>query len=44
MARGLVKLAGEGFDEEDERRSRDTANRILTVLIATLNRAFQDGW
>ena len=40
---GLVKLSGDEFDEEDERRSRDTANRIRTVLIAALNRAFQDG-
>ncbi len=40
---GLVKLAGDEFDDEDERRSRDTANRILTVLKAALNRAFEDG-
>jgi integrase len=40
---GLVKLAGDQFDDEDERRSRDTANRILTVLKAALNRAFEDG-
>lgn len=40
---GLVKLAGDDVDEEDERRSRDTANRILTVLKAALNRAFADG-
>jgi integrase len=40
---GLVKLAGDEFDEDDERRSRDTANRILTVLKAALNRVFEDG-
>jgi integrase len=40
---GLVKLAGDNFDEEDERRSRDTANRIFAVFKAALNRAFADG-
>ena len=40
---GLVKLAGDEFDQEDERRSRDTANRILTVLKAAMNRVFSDG-
>lgn len=39
----LVKLAGDDFDEEDERRSRDTANRILTVFKAAMSRAFGDG-
>jgi integrase len=40
---GLVKRTGGDVDQEAERRSRDTANRILTVLKAALNRAFEDG-
>jgi integrase len=40
---GLVRHAGQDHDEQDERRSRDTANRIMTVLKAALNRAFEDG-
>jgi integrase len=32
-----------GADAEAQRRSRDSANRVLTILKAALNSAFQDG-
>ena len=31
-----------GDDQEDRRRSQDTANRVLTILKAALNHAFAD--
>jgi integrase len=37
--RGLVRKSD---DPEDERRSKDTANRILSALRAALNQAFRD--
>ena len=37
--RGLVR---KGADAEGERRSKDTANRILSALRAALNQAFRD--
>lgn len=36
-------LVRQSDDAEDVRRSKDTANRILTVLKAALNLAFRDG-
>jgi integrase len=36
---GLVDADG---DEDEVRRSRDTANRLLTILKAALNKAFED--
>jgi len=37
---GMVKTDG---DEEDERKSKDSANRVLAQLKAALNLAFRDG-
>ena len=37
---GMVKTDGE---EEDERKSKDSANRVLAQLKAALNLAFRDG-
>lgn len=37
---GLVDADG---DEDEERRSRDSANRVLTILKAALNHAFNTG-
>ncbi len=37
---GMVKTNGE---EEDERKSKDSANRVLAQLKAALNLAFRDG-
>jgi len=37
---GMVKMDG---DEEDERKSKDSANRVLAQLKAALNLAFRDG-
>jgi len=37
---GMVKTEG---DEEDERKSKDSANRVLAQLKAALNLAFRDG-
>ena len=36
---GMVR----GDDDESRRRSRDSANRVLTILKAALNSAFRDG-
>jgi hypothetical protein len=36
---GMVR----GDDDEGRRRSRDSANRVLTILKAALNSAFRDG-
>ena len=36
---GMVR----GGDDEGRRRSRDSANRVLTILKAALNSAFRDG-
>ncbi len=37
------KYRKEGDDPDRQRRRRSTANRILTILKAALNRAYQDG-
>jgi len=37
---GMVKMDG---DEEEERKSKDSANRVLAQLKAALNLAFRDG-
>jgi integrase len=37
--RGMVK----GGDAEQERKQKSSANRVLTILKATLNRAFREG-
>jgi len=37
---GMVNTEG---DEEDERKSKDSANRVLSILKAALNLAFRDG-
>lgn len=39
----LKSLVAESDDPEVVRRSKDTANRILTILKAALNRAFNEG-
>lgn len=37
---GMVNTVG---DDEDERKSKDSANRVLSMLKAALNLAFRDG-
>ena len=36
-------LVPEGLDDEERRRSKDSANRILTMLKAALNRLWREG-
>lgn len=42
IAKWQADLVDEDDDEDARRRSQDTANRILTILKAALNNAFQD--
>ena len=36
-------LVSSELDADDQRRAKDTANRVLTILKAALNRAWRDG-
>jgi integrase len=40
---GVQKWGPQAHDEESRRRRRSTANRVLTILKAALNRQFADG-
>jgi len=36
-------LVSSELDADDQRHAKDTANRVLTILKAALNRAWRDG-